>query len=138
MTAHAWNPSTQEPKDYEFEANLGYIVRSCLQKAWQCPYKTLFTRTVLGQTWSQSSVFLNRWPHPPPASRQESTALWVPATTARRGVGERLSCQLALGLNVICSEALTIVVPCSLTQCDRQEAQVNASILHPEALSGLA
>lgn len=85
MTAYACNPSTQEPKDYEFEANLGYIVKSYLPKAWQCPYKTLFTRTVLGQTWSQSFVLLNRWPHPHPASRQESTALWVPGTAARSG-----------------------------------------------------
>lgn len=28
MTAQACNRNTQDPKDYEFEANLGYIVLS--------------------------------------------------------------------------------------------------------------
>lgn len=51
MTAQAWNLKTEEPKNYESEANLGYIVRPCLQKAWLYSYKTLFTRTVVGQTW---------------------------------------------------------------------------------------
>lgn len=87
MTAQASNLSTQDPEDYEFEANLGSIVRHCLQKTWLYPYKTLFTRTVVGQTWTQSFVLLERWPHPPLASRRKSIALWVPTMAARWGGG---------------------------------------------------
>lgn len=44
MAAHAYNLSTQEPRDEDskFKANLGYIIGPCLKKKLECKMMTQF------------------------------------------------------------------------------------------------